>query len=119
MVQKLNDLTIWYKKNTAKILLLFIVIVVFTLTITFIPYLNILIFPAAGIGFSFIIWYILFLPGTRVLVTLGLGILFITLSFSLIRMNSIADAIGDIFYLILVFIFFNNLRELFKEKRSK
>jgi len=110
----------WYKNNLGKIVLLFIIIVIFTLSFYYIPYLNIIISPPLSFGFTLMVWYVLFSPSTKIVVILSLSILFISLFFSILRISLFAESIADVLYLFLIFILTNYVKDLWrKNSRSK
>lgn len=102
----------WYKSNLHKIVLIFIIIVIFTISLLYIPYLNIIISPPLGFGFTTLVWYMLFSPKTRILVMLSIVVLFISLFFSLLRISLFAESVADILYLFLIFILANYVQDL-------
>lgn len=103
-------LNAWYKENLGKIVLLLIFVVVLTLSLSYIPYLNILILPPLNSGLAIIVWYILFFPSNRVILLLSLGVLFISMVFSLLKIHFLAESIADVLYLFLIFILINYTR---------
>lgn len=111
-------LSSWYKKNLGRIVLLLIFVVVFTLSLSYIPYLNIFVSPALGFGLSVIVWYILFYPDTRILVSLSFGVLLVAMLLSLLKIPFLAESIADVLYLFLIFILINYIREFAAKKTS-
>lgn len=102
----------WYKKNLGRIVLILIFVVLFTLSLSYIPYLNIFISPTLGFGLSIIVWYVLFHPNTKILISLSFGVLLITMAFSLLRIPFLAESIADVLYLFLIFILINYIGDL-------
>ena len=109
-----NKFTNWYKKNLEKVILLFITLVTFTLTVVYIPYLNVVFSSAVGFLIAFITWYLLFNPRTYVLVILAIAGLGIALIATLLELNFLAEAIGEFLYLILVLSIVNFIKDSFK-----
>lgn len=112
-------LDIWYKKNLGKVVLLLIFIVIFTLSLSYIPYLNIFIVPPLSFGLSLIVWYILFSPNTRIVLSLSIGVLLIATMFSLLRIPFLAESIADALYIFLIFILINYIKDFIERKESR
>lgn len=114
-----NRVVNWYKNSLERIVLLFIIIVIFTLSFFYIPYLNIIISPPLSFGFSLLVWYVLFSPSTRIMVMLCLVTLFVSLFFSILRISLFAESIVDVLYLFLIFILANYVKDWIKDTQSK
>jgi hypothetical protein len=114
-----NKIKIWYKENLGKIVLLFIILVIFTLTIAYTPYLNILFSPLIEFMIVFIAWYLLFNPTIFILVFIGILVSGITLITTLLRLSLLSDAIGEYIYLLIVLIVISFIKQLLNSSRIK
>jgi hypothetical protein len=119
MTQLKESIIHWYCRSTDRIVLLFLVIVLFTLIIVYVPYLNVLILPSLGGLIVFSMWYILFPPTVRSLVYVAIGMLCISFGFTVIGIHSFAERIGNILYLLIVFIFITLFRSFIRRMHSK
>lgn len=109
--EKVKKIIDWYLNSLGRILLLFIVIVTFTLTVVYVPYIN-LIFPSiVGLSIVLLFWYLLFPPSTRLLITLSFIFLFFSLLNSLVGLTALSEICGQAIYVFLIFIFVNRIRE--------
>ena len=108
----------WYKENLGKIVLIFIILVIFTLTVVYIPYLNVLFSPAIGFLVVFLSWYFLFRPSTYILVILEIIALCIALVSALLEVGFLAEAVGEFLYVSLVLIAFNFITDFFEERKN-
>src|SRR3972149_1768466 len=97
----------WYLRNLGKIVFLFLVTVFFTVTIMFIPYLNILLGSSVGILISLVTFYLLFPPPTKVLAYISVIVLFFAYIFVVLQLNFMAELMGNLLFLLLVFIAIN------------
>lgn len=102
----------WYEKNFKKVVLLFLIAVIFTLLLVYMPFINLVFTSSLGFLIAVIIWYLLFAPRTRVLVFLAIGIVFLAMILTLTDLAIFSESLGIFLYLLLVFIFFNFLKEL-------
>ena len=108
----------WYLKNISKLVLLFMVIVIASVTSIYIPYLNFIITPGARILIIFLCIYILFPLSTRVLAIVAMGAIALALFFTLIELSFIAELLGNFLYLLLVFVFVNYMKTFIKNKKE-
>ncbi len=105
----------WYYRRLGRIVLLFLVVVLFTLTVAYIPYLNVLL-GSLGILVSLITFYILFPPSTKVLIYISVIASFIACMLLLAELNFIVDLIGNLLFLLLIFIFINYGKSIHEQK---
>jgi len=96
----------WYFANLGKIVLLSLVIVLFTVTVSYVPYFNLLL-RWSGILVSIITFYLLFPQSTKTLVILSMVVLFFAFLCTLVKLDSLVEASGSLLMLILIFIAIN------------
>lgn len=104
-MKNIHHLSVWYVKNLGRIVILISTIVVLMLFLQYIPYVNIFINSYTRLVMVLLAWFILFSPKQKTLrylfvVTLGLAGFLLSVGFS-----SLNDRLGDILYLLLVFLF--------------
>lgn len=113
---KLKNLKNDYKENLDKVVLFFIIIVVFTLTVVYIPYLNILFSLINGLALVVISWYVLFHPSQKTLIIISLIALFFAYGFTFLKIVFIQEMLGNLIFLFLVFILINLIKESIKNE---
>ncbi|EKD67933.1 MAG: hypothetical protein ACD_48C00147G0002 [uncultured bacterium] len=101
----------WYQKNLGKLVLFFILIELFTLTIMYVPYLNLLFIALNGFALQVIFWYAIFLPSVRLLVYFSLGCMVFGYSVTFIRYNAGLELAGILLFTILVLLFVTFLKD--------
>ena len=109
-------LSAWYEKNIARIVLFLVILVFSTVTVTYIPYLNVFITAEIGMGIAFFSWYAIFWPSTRLLIAMAVVILVISMGLAALRLTSLDDIIGSILYALLVAILTNYAKDMAKQK---
>lgn len=114
-----DKLKVWYKENLEKIALVFIILVAFTLTIVYIPYLNVFFSPTVGFLITFLIWYLLFMPTVSLLVRMGVVSLGVGLIATLLELNFLAETIGEFLYVLLVLVVINFVKDFLSSSESK
>lgn len=114
----MNKINNWYKKNIGKILLLSIVLTFFTVTVKLVPYFSFLFSGEVGFSIVIIVWYLLFLPSTKLLVFIVWGLLPIAFLSAYFQLDTISNFIGNFMYLDLLLIFMNYIRDYFKNKNK-
>lgn len=112
-MKKMKD---WYINNIGKLLLLFIVIVIISLTAVYIPYLSFILSPGIRLFIILLCFYLLFPLSTNKLVFISVIIIFFAFIFTFLEMSFISNFLGDLLYLILVFIFVNYLKSIIRQK---
>lgn len=108
----------WYLKNISKLVLLFIAVVIVTILVAYIPYVNLIISSARGMLIIFLCFYVLFPFSTRTLVMTSIGIIFFAFIFTLVELDYFAEMLGNLLYLLLIFIFINYMKDLIKNKTN-
>lgn len=114
-----NKIQTWYKDNLGKIVLVFIILVIFTLTTAYIPYLNVLFSPLVGFLIVFLTWYFLFYPPVFVLVYLGIAASGIALIATLLELSFLSEALGEFIYILLILIVINFIKEFASSSKIK
>lgn len=114
-----NRIQIWYKENLEKIVLVFIVLVLFTLTTAYIPYLNVFFSPLVGFLIVFLAWYFLFNPAVSALVYLGIVASGIALITTLLELSFLSEAIGEFIYILVALIVINFIKEYLNSSKIK
>lgn len=112
----LTKLINWYLKSMSKLVLLFMIIVVASVTSIYVPYLNFLISPGVRMLIIFMTIYILFPLSTRILVGISMGVIAMASIFTFIELAFIAQVMGDLLYLLLVVIFVNYIKNFIKNR---
>lgn len=112
----ISALSRWYRANISLIVMFLIVLVFFTVTSTYIPYLNVLLTPEVGFGIVFFSWYLIFGPSTNTLITMGGGFLTVAAVLAVLQLSSFDDIIGILLYALLTAILFNYGKEIAKQK---
>lgn len=107
----LDNLIAWYKNNLGQILFIFLILVFFTLTITYIPFLNLFISPNIGFGISIIAWYVLFMPSTKILTIVAVVFILIGFLSTAFLIGVLTEAISKLLFLLIIFIFISYIRE--------
>ena len=115
---KFENINKWYNKNLGKIVLLFLVVVFFTTSIAYIPYLNIILRSSMGILISLIVFYLLFPPPTKFLTFLCIMVLFLSYISVVLRVNFILDWLGSLIFLLLIFMITNFANDLHKREKQ-
>lgn len=108
---RLEDLKNWYSRSLGKLVFLFLILVFFTLTTVYIPFLNVVTTPSVGFGLFIIGWYMLFSPTTKVIVGISLVTLLIEFLFTFFSVEFLVEAIAEFLFLLLIFIFVNYIKE--------
>lgn len=108
----------WYLRNMSKLVLLFIVIVVVSVTSAYIPYFNFIISPGVRVLIIFLCIYILFPLSTYTLVAISIVAILLAFIFTFIELDFVAQTLGDLLYLLLVFIFVNYVKTFIKYKKD-
>lgn len=111
MKEYLHRLHRWYEKNFRKIVLLFLVIVVFTLLLVYLPFANLILTPPLGFLIAAFSWYILFSPSRRVLTSLSLFAILLAMLLTLADLDVFAESVGMFLFLMIAFLFINLIRE--------
>ncbi len=101
----------WYNENLGKVVLIFLLAVVFGMLFIYVPFLNLIFGPLISFFILFFLWFVLFPPSIRTLVGIGIFTLFCACALSLLRVESLAEPFGEILYMILVLIGFRYLQE--------
>lgn len=112
----LTGLKDWYLKNVNKLVLLFMIVVMVSVTFIYIPYLNIIITPGVKMFIISLCAYILFSFSTRALVVVSMYAIFFSFILTFIELDFIAETLGNFLYLLLVSIFVDYVRSLIKNK---
>lgn len=110
MIQILENMHIWYRKNIEKIVLFLIFIVFFGAIIWQIPYVNILFPSYLSLLIIIATAYILFLPTTKNLIKTSFLVILLSFLLVLAGLHTFAEFLGEFLYLLLVFIFINLLK---------
>ena len=113
-----NKFSFWYKNNLEKIVLVFIILVIFTLTVAYIPYLNVLFPPSFGFLIVFLTWYLLFSPTISILAFLGIVVLGIALVSTFLELVFLAETMGEFLYILLVLIAINFFKDFLRERNT-
>lgn len=106
-----DKLITWYKNNLGQIVFIFLILIFFTLTITYIPFLNLFISPNIGFGISIVAWYVLFMPSTRILTVIAILFLLLGILSTLLSIGVLTEIISKLLFIFLIFIFISYLRE--------
>lgn len=114
--KKIKDLKKWYLARLNRTLLLVMIIASIAFVISYIPYLNIVFSRSIGLVFMFILIYILFPPSTNKLVGISIILISLAFIFTLLRLFSLAESLGIILFLVLVFIFINYIKDFMLHK---
>lgn len=114
----LDKIKNWYINKIARLLLFFIVIVVVSLTAVYIPYLSFIFSPGLRVFIIFLSFYLLFPLSTSKLVYISIVSICFAFIFTILEMKFMAEPLGELLYLILVFIFINYVKSIFKEKNK-
>lgn len=104
----------WYYENLGRILLLFIIIVTFTLAVVYVPYLNIVFSSLVALFIVIFSWYLLFPPSTYLLTIISISMLFFAFVASELQLSMTSEVLGEGIYIFLIFIFINYLKEVNK-----
>ena len=115
---KNKNLSLFYSNNSEKILI-FTIIILFTLVVVYIPYLNIILSPNIAFFVISLFWYFLFTPATRTLTVISLVTLFFALIGTLIKVNIVSELAGQVIYLLLIFILFNYIKKIIQEEKPQ
>lgn len=99
-----------YDKNLKKIVFLLLILVFFTLTVVYIPFLNVFATPIMGFGIFIVMWYILFPPSIKFLVYASLGLIVLAYIATIFEIGILQDAIGQLLFVLAIFIFINYLK---------
>lgn len=100
----------WYEQSLKKIVFLLLVLVFFTLTVVYIPFLNVFITPSVGFGILIIVWYILFSPNTKMLVYISLILIGIACVATIFGIDALWNGISQFLFIIIIFILINYLK---------
>lgn len=111
MQEYLDQLYRWYAKSLKKIVLLFIIIVVFTLLLIYLPFANLIFTASVGFFITFISWYILFSPGTKILIIISFSVILLSAILTFVELNFFVESLGILLYLMISFISVNLFRE--------
>lgn len=114
----LNRIKEWYRRSINKLVLLLLVIVIVSVTSTYIPYLNFIITPGIRILIILLCIYMLFPLSTGTLVAISIGAIAFAFVFTFIELDFVAQMLGDLLYLLLVFIFVNYIKDFMKNKKE-
>lgn len=114
----LNKTREWYLSNMAKLLLFFIVVVVISLTAVYIPYLSFILSPGIRLFIIFLCFYLLFPLSINKLVIIAVIAIFFAFIFTILEMGFIAESLGDLLYLLLIFILIGHFKLIVKEKNK-
>jgi len=112
-----NNILIWYRNNLGKIVFLLAATVISTLTMAYVPYLNIIIPSSVRFLAVFLIWYILFSPSNILLIFFSIILLIIAAIVALIELDSLAETFGIVIYLSLILVFINDIKNFFSKKQ--
>lgn len=107
-----QQISIWYTTNFRKISLLLLILVFFTLTASYVPFLNIFVNPTLGFGVFIFAWYMLFSPSTKLLVLLAIFGLLVSYFASIADLSVLYNSMSQFLFLFLIFIFFNYMKAL-------
>lgn len=118
MIRLIEDIKKWYMDNLGKLVLLFFVVVFFTTSVAYIPYLNIIIRSSIGILISLVTLYLLFPPPTKVLVFISGATLSLSYIFVMLKINFIVDLLGSLLFLLLLLTLINYIRDINDKKKK-
>ena len=116
---KLNDfkkIGKWYSNSLGKLLLFFIIVVIVSLMIVYTPYLNFIFTPTLRMFVILVSFYLLFPLSVNKLVIVSFVIVFADCIFVILGIDFVAEALGNLLYLILIFIFINYVKLIVQEK---
>jgi hypothetical protein len=116
---KLENLTFWYSANLEKLVFLLLVVVLFTLTAIYIPFLNVFITPIVGFVMCMVVWYALFLPNIEVLVCISLIAMLIAIVATFFPIGILLDVASQLLYILIIFILVNFIREEIRSFRGR
>lgn len=108
----------WYTRNLSKIVLFFIILQIFTLTIFYIPYVNVLVLTFNGFTLLFFFWYVIFQPGAGAIVLFSGILLLVSLVSTILQFKALLEVLGIILYLMIVLIFINHLRTYVRNTKN-
>lgn len=106
----------WYKNSLERIVLFFSIILVVTLVVVYIPYVNIFLSPYIRLFLIFVFFYLLFPLPIKHFVVLALIVLFFTFIAVIFRINQLAIVLGELLYLFLIFILVDLIKGLAGKK---
>ena len=110
LIFNLTKATQWYEENLKKIVFLLLVLVFSTLTVVYIPFLNVFITPSVGFGILIIVWYILFSPNTKLLVYFSLVLIGIAYIATIFDIDALWNGISQFLFIVIIFILINYLK---------
>lgn len=110
----LNNLIEWYNARLNKFVFLLIVLVFATLKAIYTPFLNVFITPGIGFVASIILWYVLFSPGNRVLVYVGLATLFVETFSLILSIRVFIDPGSQLLYVLIILSLINYIKKVEK-----
>lgn len=105
----------WYQKNLGKLVLFFILIELFTLTIMYVPYLNLLFIALNGFALQVLFWYVIFQPSTKTLVVLSLIFIVFSYVVTFIRYTAGLELAGVLLFAMFVLLFVDFLKAFIKQ----
>lgn len=115
---KLETIKKWYNNNLGKIVLLFFVVVFFTTSIAYIPYLNIILRSSVGILISLVTFYLLFPPSLKTLTYICLTVILLSFIFVVLKLNFVIDLLGGLIFLLLIFMLINFAKDFYKREKA-
>lgn len=113
-----NNFLLFYSKNSEKILI-FTIVILFTLVVVYIPYFNLILSSNVAFFVVSLFWYFLFAPSTKILAIISLIVLFGALVGALMKVNIVPELMGQVVYLLLIFILLNFAKEVLKEEKPQ
>lgn len=114
----ISALSRWYRGNITWIVVFLIILVFFTVTATYIPYLNVLLTPEIGFGIVFFSWYLIFGPSTSALIAMGVGMLVPAMILAVLQLRSFDDTIGTLLYALLIGLLLNYAKAIATQRDS-
>lgn len=105
----------WYIGNIGKLLLFFIVVVVISLT-SGIPYLSFILSPGKRFFIVSLCFYLIFPLSTNKLIFIAGVTTVLAFILTVLEMDFISEPLGQMLYLLLVFILVDYIKSIIKEK---
>lgn len=107
----------WFKKYSAKILILGVITLILLINTIYSYYIDWTIIPLfLSLTIILTIWYILFSPSTKTIFLIAIVLLLMSYLLVIVRINVLVDFFGEIFYILFILIFINLLKDLKDQK---
>lgn len=99
-----------YKTHSQKVTQLFLIFVIFTMLLVYVPFLNIIITPFIGFVFVLIVWYFMFSPATKWIILIAVIVLLMSFLLTIFEFDVFTENLGAVLYFLFIFLFMNKAR---------